>query len=284
MLICILIWLFAFLLSSPLFLFNKTNNFSVSFNDDESLSLESISFNSNLTYIPIINDSYVYSVDHCVEDWKNHQARMVYSYSSLLIQYIMPIIIVGLAYSSIWWKLKKNRTKLKQHKECQIELIDKTNKKNEYLTTEIKYKQKNIEENAEIRKKSSIANEQAKKRKKMNVLLMSIALIFALSWLPLNIFNIISDLKLNIIKAGHTYFLINAVCILLGMSSAVSNPCLYGVLNENFKREYSRLFNVLFIRFYSNVQENTHNINNIQPNTSHKVNEKLNSKELDLTK
>ena len=66
------------------------------------------------------------------------------------------------------------------------------------------------------------------------------------------------------------------------MSSAVSNPCLYGVLNENFKREYSRLFNVLFIRFYSNVQENTHNINNIQPNTSQKVNEKLNSKELDV--
>jgi hypothetical protein len=80
------------------------------------------------------------------------------------------------------------------------------------------------------------------RRRKMNVLLSCIALIFAVSWLPLNLFNILSDTKLSIIKPDHFFYVLNAVCILLGMSSAMSNPVLYGLLNENFKREYAKLF------------------------------------------
>lgn len=78
------------------------------------------------------------------------------------------------------------------------------------------------------------------RRRKMNILLACIAFIFAASWLPLNLFNILSDYEL--IKANHLYYVLNAVCILFGMSSAVSNPILYGLLNENFKREYTKLF------------------------------------------
>ena len=33
----------------------------------------------------------------------------------MLIQYIMPIIIVGIAYGSIWCKLNQNRKRLKNH-------------------------------------------------------------------------------------------------------------------------------------------------------------------------
>jgi hypothetical protein len=69
----------------------------------------------------------------------------------------------------------------------------------------------------------------------------SISIIFAISWLPLNIFNILSDT--DFIKPGPTYYLINAICVLFAMSSAVSNPFLYGFLNENFKSEYITLLN-----------------------------------------
>ena len=90
----------------------------------------------------------------------------------------------------------------------------------------------------------------------MNILLAFIAIIFAASWLPLNIFNILSDYNVGMLKVGHSYYLINAVCILFAMSSAVSNPFLYGFLNENFKREYVTLFRNFFNRvichhFYS---------------------------------
>lgn len=82
----------------------------------------------------------------------------------------------------------------------------------------------------------------------MNILLAFIAIIFAASWLPINLFNILSDSRVSIIKAGQTYYITNAICILFAMSSAVSNPFLYGFLNENFKREYVILFSKLFTR------------------------------------
>jgi hypothetical protein len=56
-----------------------------------------------------------FKIYHCVENWPFHQSRMIYSYSSLLIQYILPILVVAIAYGSIWWKLNKQRKKLKNH-------------------------------------------------------------------------------------------------------------------------------------------------------------------------
>jgi len=107
------------------------------------------------------------------------------------------------------------------------------------------------------------------RRRKMNVLLSCIALIFAASWLPLNLFNILSDTKLSIFKPDHFFYILNAVCILLGMSSAVSNPILYGLLNENFKREYVKLFSKFFKKIFiccgkKEVTVDRNNTNNIE--------------------
>lgn len=87
----------------------------------------------------------------------------------------------------------------------------------------------------------------------MNILLAFIAIIFAASWLPLNIFNILSDYNVGLMRVGHSYYLVNAVCILFAMSSAVSNPFLYGFLNENFKREYVTLFRKCYIKVSSSL-------------------------------
>jgi hypothetical protein len=95
----------------------------------------------------------------------------------------------------------------------------------------------------------------------MNLLLVFIAVIFAASWLPLNIFNILSDSKVTVLKADHFFYIINAICILFGMSSAVSNPILYGVLNENFKREYKRLFFNLFSRLFGKCKRSGGTLN-----------------------
>ena len=100
------------------------------------------------------------------------------------------------------------------------------------------------------RHNNAAKNFENRRRLKMNVLLTFIAIIFAASWLPLNLFNILSDSKISVIKPGSTYYIINAVCIMLGMSSAVSNPFLYGFLNENFKREYKKLFESVSRRLF----------------------------------
>ena len=146
-LICVFIWLFAFLLSSPLFIYNITTHISVSLNEPSLQSRELESFPNDIldskidlitslnrmimtlngTFLPFTKSSEVnstqsikfneniYSIYHCVENWPSGETRMIYSYSSLLIQYILPIIIVGLAYGSIWWKLKNHRKNLKNH-------------------------------------------------------------------------------------------------------------------------------------------------------------------------
>lgn len=311
MAICALIWVFAFLLSSPLFYYNTTTHISVSFNEnglhaapsletlpsttlEESLlpftstttlgttiplasSTTKTPSSQNLTdsFLVLDDNDYQLSIYHCVEKWQNHKTRMIYSYSSLLIQYILPIVIVGAAYMSIWWKLESHRSKLRKHTDT-FSITDLNTKQ---AAAAVKTNTLNINDvhtpTSMNSKKKSLNNEGKNRRRKMNILLMSISIIFAVSWLPLNIFNILSDLKLSIIKPGHTYFLVNAICILLGMSSAVSNPCLYGAFNENFRRQYSRLFNRICARLVwfgkasslddaEPINENTYNNKRVQ--------------------
>ena len=277
------IWLFAFILSSPLFIFNTQLTLSLDIHPNDLIQIEqeftSPHESTNVTnnYLVNITNSFVstmsakdgddissFKIYHCVENWPYHQSRIIYSYAALLIQYIFPILIVGIAYGSIWWKLNSQRNKLRthtrndltlmnaatfvgqeQHEQSACEQVNETavsgtkDKKSSLAKPKLSYFQ--------TRQKKTLKTENHRRRK-MNILLSVIALIFAASWLPLNIFNILSDSKMSIIKADHTYYVINAICILLGMSSAVSNPVLYGVLNENFKREYAKLFSRFFSR------------------------------------
>lgn len=76
--------------------------------------------------------------------------------------------------------------------------------------------------------------------RKTNLLLLSIAVIFGISWLPLNILNILMDVMKWDDSA--TFRIIFAICHMIGMSSACSNPLLYGWLNENFKKEFVDIF------------------------------------------
>lgn len=172
----VFIWAFAFLLSSPLFLFNiykplllnydysskdlviappidlkspssspsssLTNATSVSVlgGGDHSTNLTAYALGLHASYdTTSINtaggtggvgssaDSILLDEDlmahinvaHCIENSPFHQSRLIYSYASLVIQYTLPIIIVGVAYGSIWWKLKKQRNKLKSHHQHQ---------------------------------------------------------------------------------------------------------------------------------------------------------------------
>lgn len=81
---------------------------------------------------------------------------------------------------------------------------------------------------------------RGRRLQRTNLLLISIAVIFCISWLPMNLFNVIADFP-NIPAADFTtqtmrvYY---ALCHMMGMSSACSNPVLYGWLNENFWKEF----------------------------------------------
>ena len=78
--------------------------------------------------------------------------------------------------------------------------------------------------------------------RRTNLLLISIAIIFGISWLPLNVLNVVADLGV-LFKDNKERFLIPyGLCHMIGMSSACSNPVLYGWLNENFRKEFKEIF------------------------------------------
>lgn len=123
----------------------------------------------------------------------------------MLFQYVCPVIIVTVAYVRILRKLK-------------YRLVQKK------LGTTLAAKQ--------LREK--------RKNRKTRLLLVSIALIFGISWLPLNIVNIVADLYFPF-EDNQVYRILFACCHLAGMSSACSNPLLYGFLNDNFRKEFKEI-------------------------------------------
>ena len=260
------IWLFAFILSSPLFIFNTQLTLSLDIHPNDLIQIEqeftsphertnnttnkNVSVNNKTlnSFVSAVSakdgdDISSFKIYHCVENWPYHQSRIIYSYAALLIQYIFPILIVGIAYGSIWWKLNSQRNKLRSHTRNDLNLMNAATfaagqdqhelsageQANEVAGSGTREKKSSIAKPKlsyiQTRQKRTLKTENHRRRK-MNILLSVIALIFAASWLPLNIFNILSDSKMSIIKADHTYYVINAICILLGMSSAVSNPVL----------------------------------------------------------
>jgi len=69
---------------------------------------------------------------------------------------------------------------------------------------------------------------------------MTIALVFSITWLPLNVLNLVLDLynPYSLPLDEETMLIIYAVCHLFGMSSACANPFLYGWFNDNFRNEF----------------------------------------------
>lgn len=77
--------------------------------------------------------------------------------------------------------------------------------------------------------------------RKTPAILIAIAVTYVISWLPLNVFNIAADFSTEPILDEKSMTITYAVCHMFGMSSAVSNPLLYGWLNDNFRKEFEEI-------------------------------------------
>ncbi|GBP13912.1 Neuropeptide F receptor, partial [Eumeta japonica] len=77
--------------------------------------------------------------------------------------------------------------------------------------------------------------------RKTPAILIAIAVTYVISWLPLNVFNLVADSSTDPILDEKSMTVTYAVCHMFGMSSAVSNPLLYGWLNDNFRKEFEEI-------------------------------------------
>ncbi|CAH0721066.1 unnamed protein product, partial [Brenthis ino] len=158
------IWVTAFALASPLYIFRnlKTHKFGL-------LGMDSLSF--------------------CIEDWPIDNGRAIYSVFSLIFQYLVPVLVVVIAHVQIHKRLRGRRR-----------------------TT-----------------------------RKTPAILIAIAATYVISWFPLNVFNLVADFSTEDLLDEKAMTITYAICHMFGMSSAVSNPLLYGWLNDNFRKEFEEI-------------------------------------------
>lgn len=154
----------------------------------------------------------------CIEDLTLQAEKGAYSVASMVVQYILPVITVTIAHARICNKLKYRMV----------------NRRPAPSSGEV-----NSPPPPEHRARSE--NRSARKRK-TNILLAMIAIVFVFSWIPLNISNILADFQFQIFRNQVVDInLVFVVCHILVLSSACTNPVLYGWLNDNFRKEFLKV-------------------------------------------
>ena len=95
-----------------------------------------------------------------------------------------------------------------------------------------------------------IIRRKIERRKKTNKTLILVTVVFFLSWLPFNIFNFIYVVlkpfhlfELDPTIQGYAFIAVHFI----GMTSVLTNPLMYGLLNPNFRKVSVKYLNFLDI-------------------------------------
>jgi neuropeptide Y receptor len=173
----------------------------------------------------------VFVFNTCVENPRLHYERvaLAYSLASTVFQYLLPISIVLFAYASICNKLRRRfliRRWSRAHRDVAPASVG--------VISQIPTNRNRRQQHRQIRVQRTYA------------LLVVMTVTFVISWLPLNIVNIVADVDHALLSPSinnHAY--LQPFCHLMVLVSAVVNPLLYGWLNENFHREFVDLWHSL---------------------------------------
>ncbi|XP_056148102.1 neuropeptide Y receptor Y8b [Lampris incognitus] len=164
------------------------------------ISLPFLSF-SVLTDTPYQNLSIPLPLsDHvvCMEHWPSDNNRLIYTTSLLIFQYFLPLTLIMICYLRIYLRLRRRKDMVERARDSNLKKM--------------------------------------KGSKRINAMLGSIVVVFALCWLPLNIFNTVFDWNHEAISSCQ-HDVIFSACHLTAMASTCVNPIIYGFLNSNFQRQ-----------------------------------------------
>ncbi|KAE8630015.1 hypothetical protein XENTR_v10000665 [Xenopus tropicalis] len=99
------------------------------------------------------------------------------------------------------------------------------------------------EENSEMHNMISVSKSITRIRKRSRRVFCRLTILiiaFAVSWMPLHLFHLVTDFNANLISNRH-FKLVYCICHLLGMVSCCLNPILYGFLNDGIKADLMSL-------------------------------------------
>ncbi|XP_063229124.1 neuropeptide F receptor-like [Bacillus rossius redtenbacheri] len=137
----------------------------------------------------------------CIERWPTRAAQLGYTVCVLLLQSVIPALVVSAVHARI-------ASYLHAH--------------------------------AKTQKDARRARKELERNRKTTLLLTGIAVMFAGSWLPLSLYSLLVDGQFLTVSTDSLYVAL-AVCHLVAMSSALSNPIVYGWLNSNIRHEFLQL-------------------------------------------
>ena len=89
-------------------------------------------------------------------------------------------------------------------------------------------------------------SQQKAKRKSIKMLIV-VVVVFALCWMPLNVYQILTDFHPNV-EVFHYNSTVFFICHWIAISSTCYNPFVYCWLNENFRAEVKSRFKCCFMR------------------------------------
>ncbi|KAK7871026.1 hypothetical protein R5R35_014090 [Gryllus longicercus] len=141
---------------------------------------------------------------YCEEMWPSETFRQIFGTFTTTMQFVLPFFIIAFCYVKVSLKLN-DRARCKPGA--------KNSRKEE-------------------------ADRERKRR--TNRMLIAMVAIFGISWLPLNLINIINDVYVQTGTWKYynlCFFMVHAVA----MSSTCYNPFLYAWLNENFRKEFKQV-------------------------------------------
>ena len=162
-----------------------------------------------LKILPDVNGNF-----QCLEIWPNG-LQLVYGSFMNITQFVIPFVTIVICYTRIMIKLR----------------------------------QRCIERSESMTSNQIQLQEEAARTRRMNKMLISIAVIFAICWFPINIFNLVLDILWELLGEDpfrwdwESYYLSLTFLIIhiIAMSSTCHNLFLYGWLNTAFRVEFVKL-------------------------------------------
>lgn len=150
--------------------------------------------------LPFQNLSVPFPVDHfvCMERWPSVRQRRAYTTFLLVFQYFLPLALIAVCYLHVYLRLRRRKDMVERGRNA--------------------------------------TQNNNKGSNRINAMLITIVVAFALSWLPLNVFNAVFDWNHEAIPSC-SHDTIFSFCHLMAMVSTCVNPVIYGFLNSNFQKQ-----------------------------------------------
>ncbi|CAG2113574.1 unnamed protein product [Medioppia subpectinata] len=196
----------------------------------------------------------LFTYSKCVENWPNNH-KSIYSLTILFAQLLIPNAVMLVSHYRITRFLRSHRFAKNPilrniynnpNNNNHITLtVDKTEREEMISSETPTYTLSTSAANTcytsttEVHDRRYIDREVVRNNR-ITIFLLTITVLFGISWLPWNVFNVLADFMAGFDVTAQHLYLILAVCHLIAMSSATTNAIFYGFLHTTIKHDITR--------------------------------------------